>query len=196
VCGNWWCDKVYAEHFIYSAAIAVIVGMFLIKYGYRDQAWIIVLVAMLPDIDHFNNIFWDYGILPWGVKVIPILYLGQFHNITALIILSVIVGYILFRIMDMDFDDGVLLISIAYAAHLVEDLFVYPPNYAYLFPFTDKMYGLNLLHETGNLIIGDTKIIWMGLVLLIGAVIIRIRYEPDWIVATELKKRIPALSKP
>jgi membrane-bound metal-dependent hydrolase YbcI (DUF457 family) len=185
----------YAEHFIYSAAVAVIVGMILVKYGFKDQAWIIVLLAMLPDVDHFNNVFWDYGLMSWGVKVIPILYLGIFHNITALVILSVIVGFILFKIMDIDFDDAFLLVSIAYAAHLVEDLIVYPPAYKYLYPFIDKPYGLNILHETGNLIMGDTKIMWIGMILLVGAVIIRIRYEPDWVIGIEIKKKIPTILK-
>jgi hypothetical protein len=43
--------NVYIEHIIYSAALAVIVGMIFSRYTGRDPSWIIIALAFVPDID-------------------------------------------------------------------------------------------------------------------------------------------------
>jgi len=43
------------EHLIYSAALALIVGIFFVRYTKRDPTWIIVLMTIAPDVDYVVN---------------------------------------------------------------------------------------------------------------------------------------------
>ena len=44
-----------AEHFIYSAALAILVGMVFYQYTRRDPSWIIIICALVPDLDVIAN---------------------------------------------------------------------------------------------------------------------------------------------
>ncbi len=76
--------KVYIEHLIYSAALAVIVGMIFSRLKGSDPSWIIIAVAFVPDI--------DFGLQAWseipGIALRFTVQHGDFHNITALILFS------------------------------------------------------------------------------------------------------------
>ena len=43
------------EHLIYSAALALIVGIIFMHYTKRDPTWIIILMTIMPDVDYVVN---------------------------------------------------------------------------------------------------------------------------------------------
>ena len=160
-----------AEHLLYTVAIILIIGIFYTKLtGMTYHWWIILLGSIIADLDHFNNFFWDAGILPYEVEVIPYIHLGNFHNIFWLVIVSVIVAGIL-TYKNIDFSNGLILCGIGYGIHLFEDFLVYPPVYTMLYPFSNTPVGLNLIPETKNLLWAGTEVLMVGISFLVIAII-------------------------
>ncbi len=68
------------EHWIYSTAIAIIMGMIYYKYTGRDHLWIIIGSSYAPDMDVIaDSVFKKMGItvLIYGNHIKH----GDFHNI-------------------------------------------------------------------------------------------------------------------
>ena len=84
----------FFEHWIYSLAISIFVGMVYFKFTGRDYAWLIVASAYVPDID----IAADAMLKKIGVTVLlygnPIRH-GDFHNILFLLLFAVSVALLL-----------------------------------------------------------------------------------------------------
>lgn len=69
------------EHLIYSAALAVIVGMIYVSLTGRGPSWIIIAVAFIPDIDFGLD---QLSKIP-GITLSFTVRHGNFHNIMALV---------------------------------------------------------------------------------------------------------------
>ena len=69
------------EHWIYSAAIALLIGMVYFKFTGREYAWLIVASAYVPDVD----VMTDAMLEKVGVTVLlygnPIRH-GDFHTLS------------------------------------------------------------------------------------------------------------------
>jgi hypothetical protein len=177
-----------AEHIIYSTAIAILVGMIFFRFTGRDSSWIIILCAWIPDIDFFaNRILTTFGftLLFEGHKISH----GVFHNIAIMMIFGILMAFLLHP-LGIRFFDAFFFAIVGFGAHLVEDALVYDPCYAFLWPFSSKVYGLGLLPSMINeenymrnfLGIANTEVLIVGVVFLLAALIIRTYVEgPAWI---------------
>lgn len=163
----------YFEHIIYSAAIAIIVGLIFLRYTSRDQAWVIIPISLIPDIDHVNNIIWDWKWLPLPQKLVPFLSIGVLHNILgALIIASLVIAVLL--LFKMKVTDAIIYTTIGLTAHMFEDYLVYPPaSYQFLYPLNSVKYGINLIPETADLGFAGTQVLIVGLLFLAFAICLR-----------------------
>lgn len=141
----------------------------MVRYGRKDMAWLIIPISLLPDIDHFNDVLWDYGILPWEVRAIPNLHIGMFHTVVMVAIVAIILFVIVKGFSKLPAIDIAIYSVIGYSAHLIEDYLVYPSAYQMLFPFTTKFYGNNFIPETGDLGIAGARVLGLGLLLLVVA---------------------------
>ena len=82
------------EHWIYSTAIAIIVGMIYYKHIDRDHSWIIIASAYVPDLDMIaDTIFKRIGITVL-IRGNPIEH-GDFHNIAVLLLFGVLAALLL-----------------------------------------------------------------------------------------------------
>jgi membrane-bound metal-dependent hydrolase YbcI (DUF457 family) len=164
---------VIIEHFFYSAALAVLVGMIYFRFAHRDPSWIIIAISFVPDIDHtsklLRHVFWPFMFRPYMHSVINS---GDFHSILFLIVFSLLFGAIL-RGAGFRFIDGVICTAIGLAAHFFEDALVYKIGYAFFWPISSKIYGLGIIPETYNLWIADSTVLIVGIILLASSVVIR-----------------------
>jgi membrane-bound metal-dependent hydrolase YbcI (DUF457 family) len=175
----------YLEHIIYSAAIAIIVGLVFLRYTGRDQAWVIIPISLIPDIDHINNIIWDWGLLPVPHKLVPIFDIGLFHNIMGVVILSIFVIAIL-SLVKMRFTDALIYSVIGLSAHLFEDYLVYPATYHFLYPLNTNPYGLNLIPENADMGFAGTQVLIVGILFLSFAICLRYYLNSNgWVLKKE-----------
>jgi len=160
---------VHIEHLIYSAALAVLVGMIFSRYTGRDPSWIIIAVAFVPDIDRpleianqlFKNVF------PVAIRH------GDLHNILLLLGFSLLFAMIL-HWFGIRFIDGLICSAIGIAAHFFEDALVFKPAYAFLWPITAQTFGLGIMKETRNVFgIASSTVLVVGIILLAGALLLR-----------------------
>ena len=132
----------WAEHFVYSAAIAVIAGMFFYHYTGRDSSWIIILLSLVPDIDYLATILRQFRIY---IRIDGFtFYHGAFHNLAALLIIGVVIAYVLYM-FGIPFLDALIFSIIGFGAHLFEDASGLPWGYAYLWRVTSAKIGLGWL---------------------------------------------------
>jgi hypothetical protein len=176
------------EHFIYSAALAILVGMLFYNYTGRDSSWIIILCAWIPDIDLIaNRVLTSFGftLLFEGHKITH----GVFHNIAMMVIFGILVAFLLHP-FGIQFFDAFFFAIIGFGAHLVEDALVYKVGYPYLWPFSSEDLGIgllpNILSEENyfrNFFgIANTEVLIVGVAFLLVAIIIRTYVEgPTWI---------------
>jgi hypothetical protein len=177
-----------AEHILYSAALAILVGMIFYRCTGRDSSWIIILCAWIPDIDLIaNRVLTSFGftLLFEGHKISH----GVFHNVAIMVIFSVFVAFLLHP-FGIRFFDAFFFSVIGFGAHLVEDALVYKVGYPYLWPFLSEKLGFGFLPNVvseENYIkdffgIANTEVLIVGMVFLLVALIIRTYVEgPRWI---------------
>jgi hypothetical protein len=177
-----------AEHLVYNAAIAVIAGMIFLRFTKRDPSWIIILVTYLPDLDKIAERILNtagFTVLFEGHAIQH----GTFHNIAAMLIFAVIVAFLLYP-FGVRYFDAMLFSIIGFGAHLFEDALVYPANYMYLWPFSHDKMGLGWLpiswseesYNANFFHIANTEVLFIGLALLLVAVLVRTRVEGSgWI---------------
>ena len=177
-----------AEHLVYSAALAILVGMLFYRFTGRDSSWIIILFALVPDIDIIaNGVLNRFGftLLFEGHRITH----GVFHNIALMVIFGVLVAFLLHP-FGIRFFDAFFFSVIGFGAHLFEDALVYKVAYPFLWPFSSEVLGLGLLP---NMVseenyfrnffgIANTEVLIVGLVVLLVAMIIRTYVEGStWI---------------
>jgi LexA-binding, inner membrane-associated putative hydrolase len=168
-----------AEHIIYSAALAILVGMLFYRFTGRDSSWIIIFCAWIPDIDFIaNGVLTRFGftLLFEGHRITH----GVFHNIAIMLIFGILLAFLLHP-FGIRFFDAFFFGIVGFAAHLFEDALVYDPGYAFLWPLSSKVLGFGLLPHMLNeenymrdfLGIANTDVVIIGLVFLLVAIIIR-----------------------
>ena len=176
-----------AEHIVYSTALAVIAGMFCLRYTGRDVSWIIIVLAWAPDTDLIFTILRFFR-LRFHVDGYSLVH-GTFHNVAAMFVFAVIFAFVLQR-FGLRYLDAFILSIIGFGAHLVEDALVYPQGYALLWPFIRENVGLGWLDPSATeetylanfFHIANTHVLFIGLVFLLLAIFIRTLFEgSDWI---------------
>jgi hypothetical protein len=172
-----------AEHLVYTTAIAIIAGMLFFRYTGRDTTWIIILVSYVPDLDKIA----DRILTQAGFTVLfegHTIHHGTFHNIAAMVIIAVIIAFLLHP-FGIRFLDSFLFTIIGFGAHLFEDALVYPSHAMYLWPLYKEKMGLGWLPVNGFeesynadfFHIANMEVLFIGLLLLIIAILIRSRFE-------------------
>jgi hypothetical protein len=167
-----------AEHLVYSAAIAVLAGMISFHLTGRDSSWIVILVSYAPDLDKISDAILNgigFTVLFEGHTI----HHGTFHNVAAMIIFGIILAFSLHP-FGIRFFDTFVFTLVGFGAHLFEDALVYPANYMYLWPLSSEKLGLAWLpvgsEEVYNatfLHIANTEVLYIGLVFLILALLVR-----------------------
>lgn len=160
------------EHLIYSAALAVIVGMIFVSLTGRDPSWLIIAVAFVPDIDLGLQ---EFGKIP-GITL-PFVFLhGDFHNFWALIFFSLVVA-VAASLIRMRMLDAFVCAAIGIGAHFFEDAMIANPAYAFFWPLSSQKFGIGVFTETHDLIIANSEVLLVGLLVLIVAISIRTLVE-------------------
>jgi len=165
------------EHLLYSAALAILVGIIFLKYTGKDPTWLIVVMSAVPDTDYVVHMIMEAFNFSYPV----IINHGDFHNIFSLVFISLCVSLVLSK-FGMNFVHVLVCSMLGYFAHCVEDFIVYPPAYAYFFPFTTDTYGINLIPETGDLIVAGSEVLAVGLVLFCITICIRMYFDNGWTI--------------
>jgi len=192
------------EHIIYSAGLAILVGMVFYKYTGRDHSWIIIVCALVPDLDQIANPV----LRSLGIRLLlngsPIQH-GTFHNIAFMVMFGIAVAFLLHP-LGLKFFDLLFFSIIGFGAHLFEDALVYNPGYRFFWPFSSEILGLGLLpnmineehYITDFFRIANTEVLLIGLFLLLVAILIRTYFErssawirwymPDWVYVKIFRK--------
>ncbi len=164
------------EHLIYSTAIAIIAGIIHFKRTGRDYSWIIIASAFVPDLDIFaGHIFkqFDIGVL---INGIPLKH-GDFHNIAVLFIYAVGVGLLL-KTIGMRFKDSFIFAGIGFGAHIFEDVLVFNPGYAFLWPLSAHIFGIGIVEYKPDLYgIANSEVLIGGVIAMMLCATTRIMYE-------------------
>jgi membrane-bound metal-dependent hydrolase YbcI (DUF457 family) len=164
---------VLIEHLIYSAALAVIVGMIYSRYTGRDPSWIIIAVAFVPDIDF---------VIEWiragaGTTFPLAISHGDLHNVLFLMDFSLLCAAVLY-LFGLRFMDAFTCSALGIAAHIFEDALVYKYAYAFFWPYWPKILGIGIMEETRDIFgIASSTVLLTGVILLTGAVLVRTRIE-------------------
>lgn len=156
------------EHLLYSAALALIVGIFFVRYTKRDPTWIIILMTIAPDVDYVVN----KALLFAGFEFPYIINHGDFHNLVGLTVFCLL-GALIFSKFGVKFTDALICSVLGYLAHFAEDFIVYPPAYCYLYPFKYVDYGINLIPETADLVVAGFEVLMIGVGIFSIALCIR-----------------------
>jgi hypothetical protein len=170
----------FLEHIVYSSAIALLVGLVAIRLHRRDYSWIIVVFAFAPDVDVMLTLV--NGVLRRlfhaGISF-PIHTLhAQLHTLGALAIFTLVLAFVL-ALLGIPVLTGILYTSLAYGAHLFEDALVYSQGYPLLWPLYSQNIGIGILgpYELDFFGIANVRVLLLGLILLVLAVMVRIYYE-------------------
>jgi hypothetical protein len=170
----------HIEHLIYSAALAIFIGMLYYRATGRDPSWIIVISAFAPDIDRFACPMSSW----FGVTLTlngHVVRHGDFHTLGALCIYALLLGVLLLP-LGMRLWEGILFAGIGFGAHLLEDAIVYETSYALLWPLSDRIYGIGLVDYTLDFYgIADTQVLVVGVILVGLAAALRSSVERDWL---------------
>ena len=161
--------SLFVEHFIYSAAVAVLVGMVYFNRYSRDPSLIIVIIAMLPDIDFLISQIEQSLNIPSSLIITH----GDFHNTLSLLVISIICA-LFFTYLGFSFIDGFVCVFIGYFAHFVCDFLVGNPSYPFLWPFSNIILSYGLLSQEWDFFgIANINVLFLGIILLFFSIIVR-----------------------
>ena len=169
------------EHWVYSAAIAILVGMVYYRLTGRDYSWIIVASAYAPDVDMVA----DIALKKIGVTVLicgnPISH-GDFHNIAVLLVYPTLVALLVHPI-GIRLKDSFFFACIGFAAHLFEDALVANPAYPFLLPLSYQRFGIGTFNYTRDWYgIANEEVLIIGITAVVFCAMIRTAYEgTGWI---------------
>jgi hypothetical protein len=164
---------VLIEHLIYSAAIAVIVGMIFSRFTGRDPSWIIIAVAFIPDFDFVLQALKKTS----DVTLVLTVRHGDFHNIVALIFFSVAIAMVAsaFRMRILD---SFVCAAIGIGAHFFEDALIADPAYGFFWPLSLQKFGIGIFIERPDIIgIANSEVLLVGFLLLFAALGLRTLVE-------------------
>jgi membrane-bound metal-dependent hydrolase YbcI (DUF457 family) len=166
------------EHLIYSTAIAMIAGMLWYKYKGEDPSWIIIASAFAPDLDILAGYIFKQFDIAVLINGIPLRH-GNFHNIAVLLIFAGVVG-LLCKPNGLKFKVSFMFAAIGFGAHILEDVLVYNPGYAFLWPLSSHVFGIGIVDYKPDFYgIANTEVLIAGVIALLLCVAIRLFYEGD-----------------
>jgi len=146
------------------------------KHTGRDPSWIIIASAFAPDLDILAGYIFkqfDIGVL---INGIPLRH-GNFHNIAVLFIFAGAVGLLL-KLIGMKFKVSFMFAAIGFGAHIFEDVLVYNPGYAFLWPLSSHVFGIGIVDYKPDFYgIANTEVLIAGVIALLLCVTIRLFYE-------------------
>ena len=181
----------YIEHLIYSAALAIIIGMAFLRYTGRDQSWIIIFASIVPDTDYLFKIGCEF----FSPLPSPTFMHGDFHAIPGLIFFSFFIA-LFFSNAGIKFKHALFFSVVGYSSHLIEDFIVHPPYFnRYLYPFDTTLYGTKILSDVPDLVIANSGTLLIGVMVLCAAIIVRTRIEPGWSVKKYVGNGVTACQK-
>jgi hypothetical protein len=169
------------EHWIYSTAIAIIVGMVYYRVTGRDYSWIIIASAYAPDVDMIASA----ALKKIGITVMiygsPISH-GDFHNIAVLLVYAVLVALLLHPI-GIKLKDSFFFASIGFAAHMFEDALIANPAYSFFWPLSIQKFGIGIFNYSRDWYgIANEEVLIIGIIAVVFCAIIRTAYEgTGWI---------------
>jgi len=168
------------EHWIYSAAIAVVSGMLYHKFTGRDCSWIIIASAYAPDIDTIVSPLLEKLGITLLIYGSPIKH-GDFHNIAVLLAYAVFIALLLHPV-GIRVADSFFFASIGFGAHLFEDALVFDPGYAFLWPLSMKNSGIGIFNYTPDWYgIADKEVLIIGIIAVVLSLVLRTAYEgKEW----------------
>jgi membrane-bound metal-dependent hydrolase YbcI (DUF457 family) len=167
----------WAEHLVYSVAIAIVAGMVYVWMTGRDPSWIIILCAFAPDIDTL--------LIPvqrfLGMHIViagEVIRHGSLHTFWALAAFALIAAAILPWFGVRRFD-AFLFAALGYGAHLFEDALVFNPGYPFFWPFLSGFdsFGLYRYQYPPDLLIADSFVLFIGILMVIGVAMLRTAVE-------------------
>jgi len=164
------------EHWVYSTAIAIIIGMVYYRFTGRDYSWIIIASAYAPDVDMIA----DPALKKIGVTVLvygsPISH-GDFHNIAVLLVYATLVALLLHPI-GIRLVDSFFFACTGFAAHMFEDALVANPAYPFLLPLSYQRFGIGIFNYTRDWYgIADKEVLIIGIIAVVFCAILRTAYE-------------------
>ncbi len=164
------------EHWIYSTAIAIIVGMIYYKLIGREYSWIIIGSAYVPDMDVIINAMLNKIGITVLVHGHPIKH-GNFHNIAVLLLFAFLIALIL-QNFGIRFMDSLIFAGIGFGAHMFEDALVFNPAYGFFWPISSQIFGFGLFEYNPDWYgIADKEVLIIGLIAVVVCAIIRTAYE-------------------
>jgi hypothetical protein len=169
------------EHWIYSTAIAILVGMVYYKFTGRDYLWIIIASAYAPDIDMIA----DAALKKIGITVLiygsPISH-GDFHNIAVLLVYALLIALLLHPI-GIRLVDSFTFASIGFAAHMFEDALIANPAYPFLWPISSQRLGIGIFNYSRDWYgVANEEVLIIGIIAVVFCAMIRTAYEgTGWI---------------
>jgi len=171
------------EHIIYSAALALVVGMIYMHYTGRNPSWLVMIMTIAPDTDFIINRI----MLACNCQYPIIINHGDFHNLISMLFISLVTALILSRYTKMHFTDVLCCSMIGFAAHLAEDFVVYTAWYGYFYPWSLRVYGVAIIPETGDLFgLADVHVLIIGVLLLTLAVGVRMYFDGGWTIRNHI----------
>jgi len=168
------------EHFLYNISIAILVGIFYKKHFNRNPSWIIVVCAGLPDLDYILQSICYYIYDNTGYILPIMINHGNFHSLVIITLLSLIFGYVIYRLFKENIYDAIICTFIGGFIHLLCDMSVYSYIYYPFYPISEFMIKTTaILKETLNMPfgLGDWNIFIVGLCLVIYACIVKFAIE-------------------
>jgi hypothetical protein len=175
----------FLEHIFYSTTIAIIIGLFVSSYKWKDHSWIIIAVAFLPDIDAFLRIF--FGIFfkltgSFHQYVLPYNFHEYLHTFAALLGFALL-GSIFFVLFGIRLIEGFIYTAIGWGTHLFEDALVYTMAYPFLWPFYSGRFGWGILPAAQNWFgIANAETLTIGILTLFCAVSLRVLIQgTEWL---------------
>lgn len=163
------------EHILYNIAVALIVGLLYTTYTNRDPSWLVAVAAFLPDVDYILQFIWSRLKIGPGILT-P--YHGDFHNILAIVVLTLIFSYLVWKYLNIEFIDAIVCIGIGGFTHLISDMLVYTHVYELFYPFPYITPTTALMVETRKFFgIGDFNIIMMGILFISYCLLIKFVIE-------------------
>jgi membrane-bound metal-dependent hydrolase YbcI (DUF457 family) len=169
------------EHWIYSTAIAIIVGMIYYKRTGRDLSWIIIASAYVPDLDLIADAMFKRIGITVLIRGNPIEH-GDFHNIAVLLLFAVLVALLL-QTVGTRLRDSFIFASIGFGAHLFEDALVFNLGYSFFWPLSAQTFGIGMVEYSYDWYgIANTEVLIIGLIAVMVCATVRTVYEGNgWV---------------
>jgi membrane-bound metal-dependent hydrolase YbcI (DUF457 family) len=165
----------------------------------RNPVWLIWFAMFIPDSDFVVQTLWE-ELSPTNIS--PLVH-GDFHNIGIMIIVSVMLGWFIWKNTKIRYDHAVFAITIGFMAHLMEDALCNGIQYHFYRPFSDQMWwhGFVITPDWdvvyANNVVASWNLIYIGLALLALAMITRtmlmggdwlLKYNPTPFIRRNLSK--------